>query len=429
MSGPKSSRYRLTPEQRRILLEQRMLERRRAVAKEKIKRGVRSIHELEWRLSDKRRLSELIVKATDDRTLSDAVAELDAVICSVKETEAGTDYDNVDALEALERKTGETLCMARELYRKIETLSEDHGARLRSQLNEAIDGGFEHSFADIKPTKNSELDSLRRSATERLESLKGLEYISRERREEISRAIDRLTGIDSVEFLKNYVAVTVTPLEGAVRAECEEHLRCRDEYEALYVEYRALCNMAYLVAVDFPCTDGGISALKAEIERIRTAMDKSAEQDYIAECLDEVMREMGYSVIGSRAVKKRNGRHFRNELYRYGEGTAVNVTYSSDGRISMELGGIDGCDRLPSEQESVFLCGEMETFCGDFGEIERRLQKKGVVLDERISLLPPDTGYAQIINTNDYEMKAEAERLSVRKKQLNRAKAKAKKQE
>ena len=139
MSGPKSSRYRLTPEQRRILLEQRMLERRRAVAKEKIKRGVRSIHELEWRLSDKRRLSELIVRATDDRTLSDAVAELDAVICSVKETEAGTDYDSVDALEALERKTGETLCMARELYRKIEALSEDHGARLRSQLDEAIE--------------------------------------------------------------------------------------------------------------------------------------------------------------------------------------------------------------------------------------------------------------------------------------------------
>ena len=38
MSGPKTSRYTLTPEQRRIFAEQRKIERRKAVASEKIKR-------------------------------------------------------------------------------------------------------------------------------------------------------------------------------------------------------------------------------------------------------------------------------------------------------------------------------------------------------------------------------------------------------
>ena len=54
---------------------------------------------------------------------------------------------------------------------------------------------------------------------------------------------------------------------------------------------------------------------------------------------------------------------------------------------------------------------------------------KGVVLSERISLLPPDSEYAQIINTADYEMKTEAGKLSVKKKQIKKAEQKAKKQE
>ena len=71
----------------------------------------------------------------------------------------------------------------------------------------------------------------------------------------------------------------------------------------------------------------------------------------------------------------------------------------------------------------------MQVFCGDFSEIEQRLLKKGVVLSERISLLPPDSEYAQIINTTDYEMKTEAGKLSVKKKQIKKAEQKAKKQE
>ena len=43
MSGPKSSRYTLTPEQRRILAEQRKIERRKAVATEKIRKAQKQL--------------------------------------------------------------------------------------------------------------------------------------------------------------------------------------------------------------------------------------------------------------------------------------------------------------------------------------------------------------------------------------------------
>ena len=88
------------------------------------------------------------------------------------------------------------------------------------------------------------------------------------------------------------------------------------------------------------------------------------------------------------------------------------MTYSSDGRIAMELGGLDSTDRTPTASESSALCEEMEDFCEDFKEIERRLLARGVVMASRISLLPPDSAYTQIINTSDYQMRTHTQRFT-----------------
>ena len=85
----------------------------------------------------------------------------------------------------------------------------------------------------------------------------------------------------------------------------------------------------------------------------------------------------------------------------------------------MELGGADTCDREPSEEESSVLCDEMVEFCDEFPEIERRLKEKGVVLMNRISMLPPAEEYAQIINVSDYNMTEQVDVLEVvSKKQI-----------
>lgn len=173
--------------------------------------------------------------------------------------------------------------------------------------------------------------------------------------------------------------------------------------------------MYYYVPQKFVCSSDAVAKLKDEIARIKTIADEDEEQSYISNCIDEVMEEMGYSVLGSREVTKKNGRHFRNELFTYSEGTAVNVTYSSDGKIAMELGGIDTEDRLPESNEAKVLCNAMENFCADFNEIEKRLAQKGVVLADRISLLPPSADYAQIINTSDYYMEKQTDRIHARK--------------
>ena len=127
------------------------------------------------------------------------------------------------------------------------------------------------------------------------------------------------------------------------------------------------------------------------------------------------MIEMGYNLIGSRSVTKKNGKHFENELYLFDEGTAVNVTRSDEGQITMELGGLDKIDRIPTALESQRLCEDMDEFCVDYEEIEKRLVEKGIKV-KRISILPAEEQYAQIINVEDYNMKEDVEYYEVTQK-------------
>ena len=215
-------------------------------------------------------------------------------------------------------------------------------------------------------------------------------------------------GITDSTFLKNFVAVSITPL----LKECDKYLKFYEETSALRIEYKVVCDMAGEPERPFEISQTAIQNIKVEMARLREKIARDDEKSYISKCLDEVMSDMGYDVIGRREVTKKSGKHFKNELFSYEDGTAVNVTLSDDGHIAMELCGLDDTDRLPEADESEKLCEQMESFCEDFGEIERRLAEKGVILRNRIQRLPPSVEYAQILNVSDYKITGDVEHFN-----------------
>ena len=331
----------------------------------------------------------------------------------------------MNSVEGTSEAISACLKEAEKIVSKIGVISSVNEAILKSDLQKAIDEGFATSFAEIKEIKASETASLRHETAQRLAQLQRIDFLPYTYKSEISSTITRLEEIADDVFLKNFVAVSVNPLIKQANQFIAEYRECQAEFDRLYTEYAALCELYYYVAQEYVCSRSSIQTLEAEIERIKKAVAEDDEQAYISDCLDEVMVEMGYTVLGSREVTKRNGKRFRSELYSYGEGTAVNITYSSDGKIAMELGGIDTSDRVPTAQETDKLCDSMEQFCDDFKEIEKRLLAKGVLLADRISLLPPDAEYAQIINISDYSVEAEADSISVKKQRRSASKQKA----
>lgn len=426
MSGPKTSRYTLTPEQRRILAEQRELERRRTVASESIKRNNKRLLQIGGMFSGAKQVSsELMDRKGNDGGFVAKFNELEDMIAPIAPLIARTNKDDVSALESTAKTISEGLAKAERIVAELFQISARNEAELHVALNADVDKGFGTSFVDIKTALKDSLNEKKSNLRAQLIQMKNNPTLSNELTTEIETAIGNLDAIVSEAFLKNFSSVTVSPLLKRCRAFLDEYDACHQEFEELYAEYVALCDLYYYVAQEYPCCSESVEKLKTEIKRIKVEAAEEDEQAYISDCLDEVMEEMGYTVIGSREVTKKNGKRFRNELYTYGEGTAVNVTYSSDGKIAMELGGIDATDRLPDSHETAVLCESMENFCEDFKEIEKRLLAKGVVLADRISLLPPSAEYAQIINTTDYNMTEKAETLQTKKQRRTATKRKA----
>ncbi len=300
--------------------------------------------------------------------------------------------------------------------------SEDNGdgidienvAEVRERISNDISGII--SFEVPEPDTKTNIEQLKSAYQKRLLHLKGLQ-LSQELLFDIDTSLSQMSQMQDEDRLRTFGSITVKGLIKKCEDYFEEQKRLKEELDELRNNYIALCNMLGIETTrvsDFQNTE----EIKDAINVLEKEFVKTQEQKYISECLDSVMSEMGYNVIGNREVTKKNGTHFRNELFTYGDGTAVNVTYSADGKIAMELGGLDNTDRLPNEQETAELCHQMESFCVDFKEIEKRLAAKGVILADRISLLPPNPEYAQIINTDDYNMTGEAENLQVKKRQV-----------
>ena len=221
---------------------------------------------------------------------------------------------------------------------------------LESSIADDVSAVISFDSVDVSEEDASFDDRKKAIRNELLELLK-LD-LSKELMSEIRNAVSNLDGISQMERLSTFDSITVKRIFRDLEAyqlECEEKEK---EFRESLVRYQMLCDMAGKVEErERAFTDmEELGEAIAELERI---VVKQKEQAYIADCVDEVMRDMGYDLIGKRQVRKKSGKQFKNELYQFGEGTAVNITYSPEGQISMELGGIAREDRIPTADETT----------------------------------------------------------------------------
>lgn len=419
MSGPKSSYYILTEVQRRILEEQRREALEKAKAEGKLNSSLAVLKGINPSNSFDNSISlECIDRFGNDFGYSELFKKITKTIQSAQKIRINTSTANSSEIYTTVKRLDNTIGVLKTLLNDLKKTEEKCKSKLRGSYAEEIDAAFSSSFADEIPVETpKEEKSIDLSFLDKAKELCKDNRLPKELIEKLFSVIKEAKAIDSSGYIKNFKAVVFTPLINECNDFLEYYEEYHDKYDDLINEYFALCKLYGYEAKSIPFAPDCIVLLEKEINTIKQDVAQSEEQTYIQNALDEVMSDMGYSVIGNREVTKKNGKHFRNELFTYGEGTAVSVTYSPDGKIAMELGGLDHYDRTPTEKESVALCAEMESFCGDFKEIEKRLLEKGVIASSRISLLPPDIAYAQIINTSDYKMQTDVEEFTAERQQ------------
>ena len=274
---------------------------------------------------------------------------------------------------------------------------------LASSIAEDISGVFSFDTFDV-PEEDHSFEDGKKSIRNELTELLKLD-LSKELVNEIKNAISNLDSITQAGRLSTFDSITVKKIFRDLEAYQTECERKEAEFQEALLRYQMLCNMAGRTE-EREITFAAEDALDEAITEMEKIVVKQKEQAYIADCVDEVMQDMGYDLIGRRQVRKKSGKQFKNELYQFGEGTAVNITYSPEGQISMELGGIAREDRIPTAEETDILTRDMESFCSEFAEFERRMKEKGVIVGNRIALMPPTADYAAIINVSDYEVES-----------------------
>lgn len=264
-----------------------------------------------------------------------------------------------------------------------------------------------------------------KKSIEMLLELKKNTYLPPSCKVSVEDAIERMRIANKNHYLKSFCSIELPD----ILKECQDFItlweRIGEEYRSLYMEYDAWLerNGNQESRAMLPVSEESLDKLHELIQSEKAKAQKQAEQAYIRTALDEVMTEMGYDVIGSRSVTKRSGKHFDNKLFKYDGDTAVNITYADDGQIAMELGKLDGKDRVPTASEENQLENQMVHFCESFEELEKRLADKGISLGTRIALSPPSRDYAQIINVKDYETAESAQEERREKRQAKAPRA------
>lgn len=285
-----------------------------------------------------------------------------------------------------------------------ELISETENVLLKQKVQEAsaVASGMAVSFENVGIMEADE-DPVFTRTVQKLEQLLS-EELSKELFAEVSNALEQAKRIESVSAMQNFSSITVAPLSKKCQAFVSFAKKSIAQFCAMHDKYEALCKQMGVQAKQVEFSEIGMRELEVSITDLECQANHDAEQAYISQSVDEVMTEMGYEVIGHRQVRKKTGKEFRSKLLTYEDGTVINVTESSNGQITMEIGGADEKDRLPDANERVALRKTMESFCKDFHKIEERLSARGVILNTRLSMAPPEESYAQIINLNDYQL-------------------------
>lgn len=406
MSGPKTSRYTLTPEQRRILAEQRRIQREIQKNTVMLKQNVAGLKEIVSKVDTEIAQFRRIVSETGKSALEIETLELVRNQAMKILNDAGTvsEKSGLSVMESTNKQLKEMTKVLSDGEVKMSSELRKADEEFREEINAAISEGFTISFIKIEeelPTVNmSDYTSKIDAALEEIREF----HISNELRAKFIALKEKAAEIDSIDFIENYYAMSIIPFLKECRAYNSLFLEYGARFEELCAEYEVVADELGVPKKQFAFSLESIEELEKEIQDMQKIIQRKEEQEYISECVDKAMQEMGYKVIGNREVVRKDGRRFTNELYLFDEGTAVNVTCSEEGQITMELGGLDDQDRIPSEAECQSLAQNMVSFCDDYLKIEEKLRAMGIV-SHRVSILPPEAQFAQIINTSDYCMK------------------------
>lgn len=444
MSGPKYMRYTMTAEERQRLLQEQ-LERARleAIKKEKqrmerlIQAEEKNVHSASSAINRQKSVSIDNINTV----ISNIEKELNKLIKQSEELEKIDDLSVKNLHESLtadyqklieKNKDNNTSMTLKQIYANhvelnkfFEKLQQEVSnattkvSESKQKIMDNISVKIEKSIAQFayqEYEKHLNFDSS--DYVDEIINLSSNEKLSAPLKRSVLAVLERLQTIKDIKQLKDYCLGVV----GQIIYECENYLseyeHRYERFEKLYEAYEGLCMILHKQATVVEFSDEAITYLENENEKLQVEAECLLERQYIATQFNEILKEMGYNLLGQKANSINNDTFYTNRLYSYENGNVASVTFSSSGQISIEIGSVDNVSREPSKQEAMKQVKSMEKLCEDLPEIEERLAERGIMLKQRIAMQPAVPEVAQIFNGKDYNIKVEKEEYIPIEKEL-----------
>ena len=135
-----------------------------------------------------------------------------------------------------------------------------------------------------------------------------------------------------------------------------------------------------------------------EIKNAYTILEQRQASKYIASCVHQVFKDLGYDLLDDSIMHSTAG-ETNKVVYDYGEDSMVNVSISDKGQMLFEVVG-DGTDREMDEKRATQLEAEMRRFCPNYADIRTVLREQfGISLEDE-HLCEPNKKYAKAIDVN-----------------------------
>ena len=138
-----------------------------------------------------------------------------------------------------------------------------------------------------------------------------------------------------------------TASKAALFDEEQRKKRFRLAAEELFTEAAMSDANEFVPEYDSEQSEKLIEQMQQRTDELRKIREKNTANEYVYSTALQVMKEMGYSLLGEKQTTE--GIHFHSSLFKIDNDTAFSITQSSDGSVVYEVVGINDTGDLSVE--------------------------------------------------------------------------------
>ena len=174
-------------------------------------------------------------------------------------------------------------------------------------------------------------------------------------------------------------------------------VRREAEISALYDDYVAIATMVDVIPKN-PSDFADAQAIKKDIADFYCKLRKKDEMDYIADQINDAMISLGYGLVTSRVLTRKDQSEMDCSLYQADDETGIAIYTDQTGAVMMRM-TVLGDDSDITEDDRDFSLQRQIDFCAGHADIVDALAERGVYLKQK-SYLEPDKKHTYKVNVS-----------------------------